>query len=94
MTLQSRPATPLSRLVLFLVCLSAAGGIIAGIHYFAIDLPEQMEPIEIIPDNIVPPYNPCCIAQNTTCFSNCTADDTGCMRECQVRYKSCLRTGC
>lgn len=33
--------TPLSRLVLFLVCLSIAGALVAGIHFTAIDLPQQ-----------------------------------------------------
>jgi hypothetical protein len=33
--------SPLSRLVLFIVCLSIAGSIVAGVHYVAVDLPEQ-----------------------------------------------------
>ena len=33
--------SPLARLVLFMVCLSVAGSIIAGVHYYAVDLPEQ-----------------------------------------------------
>ena len=33
--------SPLARLVLFMVCLSIAAGIVAGIHYVAVDLPEQ-----------------------------------------------------
>jgi hypothetical protein len=33
--------SPLARLVLFMVCLSVAGSIIAGVHYFAVDLPQQ-----------------------------------------------------
>lgn len=33
--------SPLARLVLFMVCLSIAGSIVAGVHYVAVDLPEQ-----------------------------------------------------
>jgi len=33
--------SPLARLVLCMVCLSIAGGVVAGAHYYAIDLPEQ-----------------------------------------------------
>jgi hypothetical protein len=33
--------TPLARLVLFMVCLSVAGSFLAGVHYFAVDLPQQ-----------------------------------------------------
>ena len=33
--------TPLARLVLVIVCLAIAGGFVAGVHYFAIDLPQQ-----------------------------------------------------
>jgi hypothetical protein len=33
--------SPLARLVLFMVCLSVAGGAIAAVHYYAIDLPQQ-----------------------------------------------------
>ena len=33
--------TPLARLVLFMICLSIIGSAIAGIHYYAVDLPQQ-----------------------------------------------------
>jgi len=33
--------SPLARLVLFIVCLAFAAGIVAGVHYLAIDLPAQ-----------------------------------------------------
>jgi hypothetical protein len=35
--------SPLARLVLFMICLSIAGGFVAGVHYFAIDLPQQQK---------------------------------------------------
>ena len=33
--------TPLTRLVLFMVCLSFAGAFVAGLQYYAVDLPQQ-----------------------------------------------------
>lgn len=33
--------SPLARLILFMVCLSIARSIVAGAHYYAIDLPDQ-----------------------------------------------------
>jgi len=41
--------SPLARLVLFIVCLSIAGSFVAGVHYVAVDLPEQQ--------NVKPPAN-------------------------------------
>lgn len=39
----SESQTPLARHVLFMVCLSIAGTIVAGAHYYAIDLPQQLD---------------------------------------------------
>lgn len=33
--------SPLTRLVLFMIALSVAGSVLAGIHYYAVDLPQQ-----------------------------------------------------
>jgi len=33
--------TPLTRLVLFMVCLSFAGAFVAGLQYYSVDLPQQ-----------------------------------------------------
>ena len=35
------PRSPLVRLVLFMVCLAIVGTIVAGTHYYAVDLPRQ-----------------------------------------------------
>jgi hypothetical protein len=35
--------SPLARLVLFMVCLSVAGSIVAGAYYYAVDLPQQQD---------------------------------------------------
>jgi len=37
---QSTPST-LARLVLFMVCLSIAGSILAGVYWYSVDLPQQ-----------------------------------------------------
>lgn len=36
--------SPLTRLVLFMICLAIAGSFVAGVHYFAVDLPQQKVP--------------------------------------------------
>ncbi|HEX3001215.1 MAG TPA: hypothetical protein VHN82_02430 [Methanoregula sp.] len=33
--------SPFARLVLFMICLSIAGSVLAGAHYYAVDLPAQ-----------------------------------------------------
>jgi len=33
--------SPLARLMLFMICLAAVGSIVAGAHYFTVDLPAQ-----------------------------------------------------
>ena len=41
MVSSSSMQSPLARLVLFMVCLSIAGTVMAGAHYLAVDLPAQ-----------------------------------------------------
>lgn len=33
--------SPLARLMLFMICLAIAGSVVAGLHYYAVDLPAQ-----------------------------------------------------
>jgi hypothetical protein len=33
--------SPLARLILLMVCPAVTGSILAGVHYYAVDLPEQ-----------------------------------------------------
>ncbi|PKG32629.1 hypothetical protein [Methanoregula sp.] len=35
--------SPLARLVLFMIALAVAGSVFAGIHYYAVDLPQQKD---------------------------------------------------
>lgn len=41
----------LMKLVLFMVCLAAAGSILAGAHYYAVDLPQQNAIRMVAPTN-------------------------------------------
>ncbi len=53
--------SPLARLVLFIICLSITGSMIAGVHYFAVDLPNQQSISK-------PPANWAC-----ACLNECDA---------------------
>ncbi|MFA4876405.1 MAG: hypothetical protein WC586_03255 [Methanoregula sp.] len=70
--------SPLARLVLFMICLSLFGGIVAGVHYYAIDLPQQKA---VPPDNGNKPFMKCPI-----CEFNCKfkPDYFNCMSECDL----------
>lgn len=35
--------SPMFRLVLFMICISVAGTFLGGLHYYAVDLPEQAD---------------------------------------------------
>lgn len=70
--------SPLAGLVLFMACLAIAGSILAGGHYYAIDLPQQK--------TVVAPANsPGDNCQD--CFDWCTREHPnsgGCKYNCQV----------
>jgi hypothetical protein len=47
-------ASPLARLVIFIICLSIAATFVAGAHYYVVDLPEQKAmapPMNFNPDD-------------------------------------------
>jgi hypothetical protein len=77
----SEPApSPLARLVMFMICLAIAGSILAGAHYYAIDLPAQQAALHApanarISDSA---YN--------TCMLNCLGDPLyyKCISMCDV----------
>jgi hypothetical protein len=77
---QESTRSPLARLVLFIVCLSIAGSIVAGVHYYAIDLPQQQ--------NIQAPANSCgnYMEKQIECSFRCGQD--------KVCYGSCLTEDC
>ena len=79
--------TPLARLVLFMVCLSVAGTALAGLSYYAGDLPQQ---------NAKAPQN----ARNNlesykTCIQDCEGQNPGtsshCVRDCEDFLDPVLR---
>jgi len=43
--------SPLARLILFITCLAIAGSILAGTHYYTIDLPQKN--VEVAPSNFI-----------------------------------------
>lgn len=72
----SQPTTPspLARLVLFMVCLAIAGTVVAGAHYYTVDLPQRQ--IQEPPENLN--------TQKEDCLALCTGrtDFGGCMGKC------------
>ena len=82
----SESRSPLARLVLFLICLSIAGGLIGGAHYLAIDRPVQRASELQAPANEQSAYMDCvyvCIHKYTgknmdevqACSRNCLNED-------------------
>ena len=72
--------SPLARLVLFMVCLSVAGSIMAGAHYYAVDLPEQNAKLLTPPSNEYENYWRCeackygCLEKPVGVFDSCIQD--------------------
>ncbi|MFA4876402.1 MAG: hypothetical protein WC586_03240 [Methanoregula sp.] len=54
--------SPLARLVLFMICLAIFGSVLAGAHYYAIDLPQQQ--------SLQPPRNDC--TMDMQCMDDCS----------------------
>ena len=87
MTESPSAGTPLGRLVLFMVCLSLVGSILAGAHYYAVDLPDQ--------NAVQAPSNQCgagCTYSHKECRDNCHGD-RACMGRCIKTAQECAR-GC
>jgi len=75
---------PLARLVLFLVCLSITGSIVAGAHYYAIDLPEQKALSEYPPANANTDTGEKCNTCRARCLYINPADFWQCQEDCEV----------
>jgi hypothetical protein len=70
--------TPLARLVLFMICLAALGSIVAGAHYYTIDLPQQAAVV-------APANSPSDNCQD--CYDRCARDypnSGGCKYNCLI----------
>jgi hypothetical protein len=81
--------SPLARLVLFIVCLSIAGSIIAGVYYFAIGLPQQ--------NTLQAPENSACADTCRIQFNACAGacgDNQLCRGLCNEVYLSCAKNTC
>ena len=83
----------LARLVLFTVCVSIAGSLMAGTYYFAVDLPQQKAvhaPQNSGSDNSF--CNDECTQEMYICIRNCPADILNrkqCSQECGSKYGEC-----
>jgi len=73
------PRSSLSRLVLFMVCLSVAGSIVAGVHYYAVDRPE-LEALALQ----APQNGQELLAACNICKAGCMGDrdEWGCLQTC------------
>lgn len=85
MTGNHRERSPLARLVLFMIFLSLAGTLVAGLHWYAIDLPVQQELIRA-PDNYDP--TPCDSCQYACEAAWCTVVFPHVY--CKVEFNDCL----
>jgi hypothetical protein len=79
----SENQSSLARLVLFMICLAIAGSIIAGVHYFVVDHPQQQ--------GMKTPANGLC---EYSCYASCVADQKTCeaeggMRNCLTDLNAC-----
>lgn len=79
MTQHAPERSPLARFVLFMVCLAILGSSIATAHYYAVDLPEQQNPLA--PDNGASSLVAC-----EVCKVNCkvSGDYYTCMSQCEL----------
>ncbi|PKL70477.1 MAG: hypothetical protein CVV30_03735 [Methanomicrobiales archaeon HGW-Methanomicrobiales-1] len=84
------PHSPLARLVLFMICLSVAGTCIAGVHYYAVDLPQQQN--LQAPANTLMTCSQYCDAQYYPCIPYCkkSSDINSCRNDCLTEYNACL----
>ena len=73
--------SPLARLVLLMVCLSIAGSIIAGVHYYAVDLPEQN--MVQVPSNGNGPLYGCSLCRYECARTPSNDYCTACMSDCK-----------
>ncbi len=83
--------SPLASLVLFTVCLSIAGTCIAGVHYYAVDLPQQNLQA---PSNSLMTCSQYCDAQYYSCIPYCKRYTdinslASCRSNCEAEYTAC-----
>ncbi|MDO9550060.1 MAG: hypothetical protein Q7J03_03720 [Methanoregula sp.] len=84
------PQSPITRLIVFIVCLALAGSFVAVIHYFAVDLPQQ-NAIQA-PENRGIELTSCqqgCIDAREVCLNSCSADT--CVLQCQSAAGACYQ---
>jgi hypothetical protein len=96
MTSSQSTRSPLARLVLFMVCVSIAGSIVAGVHYYAVDLPHQNA--VTAPENTASSgqYRASCSTVQQNCISDCNyacgnifINCVTCHNQCAMLYYLC-----
>ncbi len=82
----SETRSPLARLVVFMIFLSVAGSVVAGVHYSTVDLPQQQS--LQAPTNA---YDCECYSEYTACLSPCrgVGNYAGCGAVCYPAYLVC-----
>jgi hypothetical protein len=81
---------PLTRLVLFMICLAITGSVVAVIHYHAVDLPAQAA--LHAPSNDHSPNRGTCTRENIAkCEKGCTRPDKVLDLSC---YETCVHYIC
>ena len=75
-----------------MVCLSVAGAFVAGIHYYAVDLPQQ-KALQA-PSNRLMTCSQYCDAQYYSCIPYCKRytdinSIKSCRNNCQTEYTAC-----
>lgn len=80
---QQKERSPLDRLIIFIVCLAMTGTVVAGVHYFTIDLPGEKS-IQA-PLNLGKSDDPCSV-QEEQCRADCNGlivpEMQACLRSC------------
>jgi len=72
-----------------MMCLSIAGSIVAGTHYYAVDLPQQQN-VQMPENNLKSDCLDSCISVLSTCVSGCR--DDMCRYRCEVADSGCRNT--
>lgn len=82
--------SPLARLVVVMVCLSVAGTFVAGLHYYAVDLPQQ-NAVQVPGNADTDDVKTLCYRAFVDCQANCPY--VGSKYECD-RYCDCYENAC
>jgi hypothetical protein len=84
MTGKTNERSPLAGLVLFMISLAILGSIIAGAHYYTVDLPDQQKVVQAPENSQTNALSQKCI----TCKNNCNylpeSEKYPCLENCEL----------